>query len=104
MNQTQCCALKFLCFEGATIQTRNEAVPVAVAAPDWSVCGAVNHSAGSFRERRSCCFTRNCHVIFPYQSNLRSSGFMVGVVYGMKHVPALQCRAAITSARSRFLG
>ena len=47
-NQTQCCALKFLCFEGATIQTRNE-----------SVCGAVNHSAGSFRERSSCCFARN---------------------------------------------
>src|SRR4029434_8622302 len=52
MNQTQCCALKFLCFEGATIQTRNEVT-------DWFVCGAVNHSAGSFGERSSCCFARN---------------------------------------------
>src|SRR4029434_10688115 len=51
-HQTQFGALKFLSFEGATIQTRNEAT-------DWFVCGAVNHSAGSFGERSSCCFARN---------------------------------------------
>ena len=38
-----------------------------------------------------------CHVIFPYQSNLRSSGFMVSVVNGMKQVSKLQCWTAITS-------
>src|SRR4029434_411889 len=52
MNQTQCCARKFLSFEGATIQTQNEAT-------DCFVRGAVNHSAGSFGERSSCCFARN---------------------------------------------
>ena len=36
----------------ALIQTPNEAT-------DWFVCGAVNHSAGSFGERSSCCFARN---------------------------------------------
>src|SRR4029434_2703016 len=109
MKRTQCVAGLFLWFEGATIQTQNEAT-------DCFVRGAVNHSAGAVHSEKEAVAVSHviCHVIFPYQSNLRSSGFMVGVGYvpalqcqaditSMKHVPALQCQAAITTYRCQHL-
>ena len=39
-----------------------------------------------------------CHVMFPYQSNLRSSASNGVVVNGLKHVPKFQCQTDTTSS------